>query len=184
MGSKRVLRAASESVEVVPYFLDFEFEDTGVDTMPISMGIACGDGRTLYLEFAFDRERVARNAWVSANVVPLLRVPPEARVSFAQARERILQFVRPHPRPQFWGYYSAYDWYLYCKIHGGMLNLPPHHGHLCMDVQQFWRHLGSPEGVRPPPPEGQHNSLEDALWTQRYYDNCMAHLHAQQAKST
>lgn len=175
MGSKRVIRAAYQAAEVVPYCLDFEFDDTGPDTIPISMGIACGDGRRLYLEFAFDEERVARNAWVSANVVPLLSWPAHARLSLRQARDRISRFVRPTPRPQFWGYYGAYDWYLYCKIYGGMLNLPRHHGHLCMDVQQFFMHLGSPQGVRPPMPGNLHNARADAVWTLDFLDACERH---------
>jgi len=171
VGSQRVITRASR--EVVPYFLDFEFDDNGHDVIPISMGLVCGDERHLYLEFLFDEARVARNPWVSQHVVPLLKWPKSERVTMAGARMKILRFVRTHPKAQFWGYFADYDWYLFCRIFGGLMHLPDHIGHLCLDLQQFFMHLDSPAHVKPPMPEQQHNALADARWNWEFYKAMM-----------
>jgi len=182
MGSKQVITRASH--EVVPYFLDFEFDDNGVDVIPISMGLVCGDERHLYLEFEFNEERVEKNAWVWANVVPLLRWKKAQRLTMAAARAMILRFVRLHPKPQFWGYYADYDWYLFSRIFGGMLKIPEHFGMLCLDLQQFFLHLDSPGDARPPQPTDQHNALADARWNASFYKNLIQLHHRQHAEES
>lgn len=170
MGSKRVITA---SHEVVPYFLDFEFDDNGIDVVPLSMGMVCGDGRHLYMEFDFDEQRVSKNLWVWTNVVPLLKLPKTSRVTLAGARARILRFVRLQPKPQFWGWYADYDWYLFSRIFGGMLKVPEHYGMLCLDLQQLFLHLGAQADAKPPQPLDQHNALADARWNELFYKNLM-----------
>lgn len=160
------------------YFMDFEFDENGKTIEPISLGIAIdapGDP-ALYIEFQFDEARVrAENPWVTQNVLPHLEWAPSERFDFEQARIAIYNLVGTDPHPEFWGYFSAYDWVVFCQIWGRMIDLPDHFPRFCMDVRQLSQHLGRPDGCRPPDPPNPHHALADAGWSRDYYRNLMAY---------
>lgn len=65
----------------------------------------------------------------------------------------------------------SYDWVLLCQMFGTMVELPRHFPQFCMDIQQWWIHLGRPHmsKVRPTKPDNEHNALADARWNFEYW---------------
>ena len=59
------------------YFHDWEFVELGpgLPTIPLSVGIVCQDGRSLYRQFREGVPYAVRNEWVCANVLPHLEQP-------------------------------------------------------------------------------------------------------------
>lgn len=156
------------------YFKDFEFHENGTTIIPISLGMVCRRGseiHELYIEFKFDERAVrAQNPWVAENVLPKLTLSPSQRIDFETARIQIYNFMGTDTDPQFWGYYADYDWVAFCRLWGKMIDLPSHFPMFCMDLQQLFVHLGSPEGVKPAQDEEQHNALVDARWNLSLFD--------------
>ena len=104
------------------YALDTEFIDTPEGSHLISLGLASLDGRDLYLEFDYPEDKLT--PWLNQNVVPHLT---GNKVSFDVASKRIVEYCGPiqfRSKPKFWAMYGAYDWYWFCRIFGGMKQLP------------------------------------------------------------
>lgn len=151
-------------------FDDFEFNEDGRTIEPISYGAVKEDGTELYIEFAFDEQRVRdTNLWVTDNVLPLLSWPQEKRMDLQEVRIQIYNFIGDDPAPMFWGYFADYDHVARCQLWGRMVDLPDHFPMWTNDTKQLFWHLGSPEGLKPPKPMGQHNSLVDARWIRRFF---------------
>jgi hypothetical protein len=179
------------------YFLDTEFDENGETIEPISLALLRQDERFLYLEFPFDAKRVARNAFVVEHVLPHLNrmdlrtLPPGDKhvsqalcflgrigdpcpplwIHMASVKREILGFIGDDPNPEFWAYYADYDWVLFCRIFGKMVDLPEHFPKLCLDLQQWFIQLGRPQPCRPPQPKDQHNALADAMWNMAFHAN-------------
>jgi hypothetical protein len=156
------------------FFIDSEFLEDGMTIMPISLAVVALDGRELYLEFEFDEEKINafHDPFVRDHVLPHLE--RKEVVSLAEGAKRIAAFVEPTPprrRPEFWGYYADYDWVLLCRLFGRMVDLPPFMPKYCMDLQQWWKQLGCPEGLKPPKPKDAHNALADARWMAAFWKN-------------
>jgi len=148
------------------YFFDTEFYEDGVKIHPISLGMVREDGKELYMEIRFEEEIVSD--WVRDNVVSNLEWNEADRISSPVARDRIIEFVGEDPNPEFWAYFADYDWIFMCQLFGTMMNLPSHFPKYCLDLKQYWYHLGKPY-VQPPKPQNAHNALADAKWNLEYY---------------
>jgi hypothetical protein len=162
------------------YFLDTEFAEqpprdivSGVlaNHRPgsidlISLGIAAEDGRKLH-EISLDFNPDNANAWVKANVLPLLP-PPSAikRRKVADIGKRVVEFVGGDRKPEFWAYYADYDWVAFCWLQGSMIQLPQRWPKFCLDLRQACHHLGMVRAELPPDPPRAHDALEDAIWLQ------------------
>jgi hypothetical protein len=157
---------------------DTEFNEDGRQIILLSIGLVGEDGRKLYLENR-DADRDEVNDWVKANVVPNLhacltnggacqdncplRTP-------AQIREELLAFCDPqkYGKPEFWGYYSAYDHVALCQLFGAMINLPRGWPMYTNDLKQWCDQLGNPR--LPAQESGQHHALADAEWNRRAWE--------------
>lgn len=71
-------------------------------------------------------------------------------------------------KPSFYGYYSDYDWVVFCQLFGRMIDLPEGFPMYCRDIKQIADEMGNPR--LPEQTEGKHNALEDAKWTKRAYE--------------
>lgn len=134
------------------YALDTEFIDTPTCSALISLALVAEDDRSLYVEVEYPEAEIT--PWLRQHVVPLLN---GEKVSMRQAAIEVTSFVRGSrfDRPEFWAYYSAHDWYWFCRVFGGMMEMPQHYPHLCKDfayIQQGVPDLFGPE----------HNALNDA----------------------
>lgn len=144
----------------VRYFFDTEFiERPGLLDL-ISIGMVDDDGREFY---AVSSEFDARNAddWVKVNVLAKLGDTP--RESRASIRDRLLTFIGD-TKPEFWAYFSSYDWVAFCWLFGRMVDLPDGFPMFCLDFRQVMHDRGIKKSDLPKQPTDAHNALADAKW--------------------
>ena len=147
------------------YFLDTEFMEDGKTIELLSLGIVCADGREFYAVNS-EADHSHANDWVKANVLPHLGTGPY--MTRAGIRDELLRFFPGHGNPEVWGYYSDYDWVLFCQLFGRMVDLPNFFPQFCMDLKQLSVELGSP---RHPKQVGtEHNALNDARWNRDLFN--------------
>lgn len=159
------------------YFYDTEFIEDGKTIDLISIGVVCEDGREFYAQ-NLDCDLWKANDWVRANVLPHLAdfdiegLKPHAPLrSLAWCRRDIIsallcRFIGD-AKPEFWGYYSAYDHVALCQLFGTMMDLPKGWPMYTRDLKQWCDALGNPR--LPEQGKGEHNALADARWNMTAY---------------
>jgi len=161
------------------FYLDTEFIESGPSKpiQLISLGMVSEDGREFYAissEFHYDDA----SPWVKENVLATLE-PAEVvpRQSLRQIGIAIIHFVfgpdvnTSKVKPEFWGYYSDYDWVVFCQIFGTMMDLPTNFPMYCRDLKQWCDDLGNPE--LPAQGKGEHNAISDARWNKQAWEFLM-----------
>lgn len=143
------------------FYLDCEFNDKGVSIELISIAIVCETGRKIHI--ALDFNQAAMDEWLTANVLPHLN--GMARHTTDSAQRIISSFmveILCGSNAEFWGYYCAHDWYLLCRLFGGMMKLPREWGMYCREMMQL------PGAIKfdcaGDIHEKNHNALFDAQW--------------------
>jgi len=158
----------------VLYWIDSEFDERGGGhpIIPISIGIVAEDGRELYLVSSeFDESAV--NDFVRENVLPELGDEP--RITLAEMKDRVLEFLGGDDDPQFWAYFGAYDWVVFAQLFGTMADMPDFLPWFCNDLATLAGLVGATKDDLPPDPEeGEHNALVDAQWDRDCYAVLMA----------
>lgn len=160
------------------YYLDTEFDETPDHLVLISLALRAQDGRELYL-VSSDFSVALCNPWVRENVIPHLHdfvprehLPPKYVMPQGSFAEQIELFLCHDESPAFWGYYSAYDWVLFCRLWGGMLRMPGRFPKICGDLRQLADTLIP--GVRYkdacPPESTRHNAMADARWNETLFN--------------
>lgn len=153
------------------YFIDTEFiepvEPGEIDL--ISIALVSDDGREYYaISDEFDSSKA--NDWVKENVLPKLDDSSMWK-SRAAIKQDLLDFVVVGDGEiEFWGAWSAYDWVVFCRIFGSMVNLPPGYPYYCNDLIQWMKSLGLARVSLPDDPADAHNALSDARWNKAAYD--------------
>lgn len=73
---------------------------------------------------------------------------------------------------QFYGYYSDYDWVVFCWLFGKMIDLPNGFPMYCIDLKQQIEeyNVDKEQLLKEVPQENIHNSLEDARWNYKAYN--------------
>lgn len=87
--------------------------------------------------------------------------------------------------PIFYGYYSAYDWVVFCQLHGIMMDLPKGYPFYCIDLKQTFDEIslvkcGNSNNVRNyqlavknqsdfPKQKNEHHALYDARWIKDFH---------------
>jgi hypothetical protein len=147
-------------------FFDFEFIENGAEhpIIPISVGIVREDSEAYYAEFE-EVDWSLANDWVLANVKPHLN--GKNQLARRQIADEILEFVGE--RPEFWGYYAAYDWVLLCSLYGAMVDNPKSWPMICYDIKQYMVHLGVTTEDLSIPNAQEHHALADAHWNHRVF---------------
>lgn len=160
------------------YFYDTEFIEDGKTIDLISIGIVAEDGRSFYAQ-NIDCDFSKASEWVKENV--LLRLPG---LSFIQGEiwtkhmdNQDANWLRPkvianalrsfcdrdiYGKPEFWGYYSAYDHVALCQLFGTMMDLPKGWPMYTRDLKQLCDALGNPK--LPEQGKDEHRALADAKW--------------------
>jgi hypothetical protein len=149
-------------------WLDTEFLDkdssTDASTQLISIGLVREDGKELYLENA-GFVTSAADDWLKKNVLPKLG-SHKNRLLVTEIADHIEVFLHDI-HPEFWAFYATYDWFLFCKLYGGMMRLPKDWPRMCMDVRQVLNHLHIDADVLGAPRQlemTKHHALDDARW--------------------
>ncbi len=153
------------------FFLDTEFIESGpmAPIQLVSIGIASDSGRDFY-GVNLDFREADANEWVSKNVLPHL-FPKNLRWPLNIMRQRVQAFideVSEGEKPEFWGYYSDYDWVVFCQIFGTMGDLPKGWPMYCRDLKQWADDLGNPR--LPQQDTIEHDALNDARWNRTVFD--------------
>jgi hypothetical protein len=165
------------------YFFDTEFIEYPNTIDLISIGMVSDDGAEYYaVSSEYDFKKAS--PWVVQNVIkpihnemgiskqiPIQTFHHQYGKSIAQIRQEILDFVcypkYPDGNPEFWAYYSAYDWCVFCWIFGRMIDLPKGFPMYCKDLKQLYDHYKMTK--KPKDPVGEHNALVDARWNRELY---------------
>lgn len=149
------------------YFLDTEFMERPCTIELLSIGMVCEDGREYYAVNRDARFELA-NDWVRQFVIPQLEYGGLSnKRSEIQIKQEIIEFVGAD-KPQFWGYFSSFDWVVFCWIFGCMVDLPQGWPMYCNDLKQLCNMQGNPKLPLPPPVE--HHALYDARWNKRVWE--------------
>ena len=182
------------------FFLDTEFIESAVGIELVSIGIVSERGDTFYAESTNFDERNA-DQWVKDNVLSKLTwwgnensdksyhngstlrnanntLKSEFFGPDVFIRDGILRWMSDiagtrNLDPQFYAYFADYDWVIFCRLFGRMINLPKGFPHFCMDLKQMMEERGlDTEWKRQqcPDPEGEHNALVDAQWNKKLFN--------------
>lgn len=164
------------------YFIDTEFLEQAHSNrvFPISIGVACDDGRTYYAVVA-DAPWVAirEDRWLRDNVLPhlpalvnsgydLQPVGPEVKARWQIAQE-LTEFI--DDVPEFWAWLGGYDYVVFSQLLGGMRDKPQHLPYFFNDIAQYATRLGiGPEQLPDTYWVDEHHALADALWTKQAWE--------------
>lgn len=148
------------------YFFDTEFHEDKHGIELISIGIVKENGEEYYaVNKAYDQNRAT--SWLKQNVI--YKLQPEAYglpfyKSEREIRTDILAFCED--MAEVWGYCSAHDWFLLCRLMGGMMSKPVHWPWNCLDIAQTLYEHGLPSSILPSYSNRAdvHNALADARW--------------------
>lgn len=149
------------------YFTDTEFIEYPCTIDLISIGIVSEDDRTFYaINTDFDSSKASD--WVKENIISQLPEPETCNLWMpkVQIPTEILNFIG-NDKPEFWGYYSDYDWVVFCWLFGSMIDLPDGFPMYCKDLKQL---LDDNNLDALPEPKGEHNALIDAKWNKELYE--------------
>lgn len=73
----------------------------------------------------------------------------------------------------FYGYFSDYDWVVFCQLFGRMIDLPKGFPMYCLDLKQEMARLGAPDSIKPSN-GSEHNALADARWNKALHERLLA----------
>lgn len=149
------------------YFIDTEFIDGKIIDL-ISIDIVSENNRTYYA-INQDCDYFKASKWVKENIIYKLKSYLTVEEYYKlyknknQIKQDIIEFI--DDKPEFWGYYSAYDWVVFCQLFG---DLPKHFPIYCRDLKQLLDDRGNPK--IPFESTSKHNALCDAIWNKQVYD--------------
>ena len=154
------------------YFLDTEFLESPCTIELISVGIVSEDGHEFYAE-SNEFNKSDATPWLEANVLPHLWGKHsdkwETTLGGYMTRNTMARLIRAFVgdyKPEFWGYYSAYDWVVFCWLFGSMINLPKGWPMYCRDIKQYAGDIRLPQQT-----SIAHNALEDARWNRQAWEH-------------
>lgn len=76
------------------------------------------------------------------------------------------------PNTEFYGYYSDYDWVVFCWLFGKMMDLPKGFPMFAFDIKQqiVEYKIDKAELLKEVPQINCHNSLQDSIWNKNAYN--------------
>jgi len=153
------------------YFIDTEFYEKPSTISLISLAIVAEDGREFYKWNTDYNKEAEKDIWLVENVFSF-KPSDDSSLWMPQSEfgSSIVEFVGTDSRPEFWGYYSDYDWVIFCWQFGRMIDLPNHFPMYCRDLIQLIDSLG--ELVKEQT-EAEHDALADARWIRDTYNVLM-----------
>jgi len=116
---------------------------------------------------------------------------PTIAYQFKDAKKEFLARAKDYGwianQPEFYGYYSDYDWVLFCSLFGRMIDLPKGWPMYCIDLKQMMDEKGFDKEWKQkncPDPEGEHNALVDAKWNYELYKKLSSEQNAEVSDTT
>jgi hypothetical protein len=132
------------------YAIDTEFIDTPTCSALISLALVSENDESLYFEFDYPEREIT--PWLRQNVTPHLS---GHRTTFQDAAHQIRLMIPNHRAVQFWCYYGAYDWYWFCRLWGGFMDMPDQWPNLFHEFAYIDHRVPNVYGA-------EHNALNDA----------------------
>lgn len=174
------------------YFIDTEFIEDGVTIDLVSIALVAEDGREFYAE-STEADLSKANDWVKENVIAHLWSRQADKSAFnawsrdggkgglltrRQIVSELFVFCSPeqYGKPEFYGYYSAYDHVALCQLFGRMIDLPTGWPMFTNDIKQLCVSLGDPQ--LPEQGKGEHHALLDARWNKLAYEFLSSRVNA------
>lgn len=105
------------------FFLDTEFVARGQLLLPISIGIVSEGGDEYYVEVNSPWKQYA-SPWIMDNVGIHLKGRAVSPVVIEGEVKEFLTCAAVDEPLEFWAYWAAYDWVIFCEVMGGLLGLP------------------------------------------------------------
>ena len=158
------------------YFIDTEFWERGAFSPIhlISLGIVAEDVGELYREVPGSAQPVKEfnSDWLQQNVIPHL-IGGDVAKSVLEISRDVADFVggADEEAPEFWGYFSDYDWVVFCQMFGDMGALPKGWPYYCRDLRQALDERGI---ILSQPVDAIHNALSDARWIAQTWQDWIA----------
>lgn len=192
------------------YFLDFEFIEGFHKPLfgkrrhfidLISIGIVSEDNRGLYF-LSSEYNYNDADEWVKENVI--LKAYQHAvngdnrnryssntfhksyGIPVKDICKEVLRFIGDDKDIFFYGYYSDYDWVLFCSMFGRMIDLPQGFPMYCRDLKQMFDDKISPLEIKAigyekaverlknkngyPKQSNEHLAINDAAWNKELYN--------------
>ncbi len=80
--------------------------------------------------------------------------------------------IKAKMNTQFYGYYSDYDWVVFCWLFGKMIDLPKGFPMFAFDIQQQIEEykIDKNQLLKEVPQVNCHNALQDAIWNKSAYN--------------
>lgn len=182
------------------YFVDTEFIDDGCTIDLISIGIACEDGRELYLQSVeFDPDKAS--PWVQEHVLNSLIVCPRlsgnirglyahegGQCVFSEPFKGTIGAHTDCPwrtraqmrneinhffnseKIELWGWVTSYDHVALCQLFGTMMDVPSQFPHYIKDLQYALDERGISDDELPQQESGVHNALADARHIKKLWE--------------
>lgn len=98
-------------------------------------------------------------------------VLPDKNSIFGELHNKLIfgESATAYNKPEFYGYFSDYDWVAVCgNLFGKMISLPKGFPMYCLDLKQMMNERGLSQDWKrkncPENPEKAHHALEDARW--------------------
>lgn len=177
-GTSEARQAGEEWRKIMKWFIDTEFSERGPKhpIELISIALVSEKDHAIYL-VSNEFDEAGCNDWVRENVLSKL---DGKRFSLENIRKNIFTFIDYHEHaehgrcaPSFWGYFSDYDWVVFCQIFGRMIDLPKGWPKFCLDVRQVMEEYEIRRDQLPPiDKNAAHDALYDARWTREAYIRC------------
>lgn len=142
------------------WYLDTEFNEDDTSSIDLISIALVNEADVTYYAHLDTYSPLECNDWVKEHVLPHLEGIPRKPASLV--RREVLALVGP--TPEFWGYYADYDWVLFCKLFGTMVQLPKGWPKFCLDVRQQMHDLRVTHESLPIQTGAQHDALADARW--------------------
>lgn len=91
-----------------------------------------------------------------------------------------------YQKPEFYGYYSDYDWVVFCWLFGKMIDLPKGFPMFAFDIQQQIEEYNIDKKLllENIPQINCHNSLQDAIWNFKAYQYIQNKIENEGKRST
>lgn len=99
----------------------------------------------------------------------------EEIIEFAQQKAYTIETGYKPDGIEFYGYYSDYDWVVFCQLFGTMMELPNGFPMYCKDLKQYLddsqyeRDWELTRDSKYPKQNNEHNALADAKWNYELY---------------
>jgi hypothetical protein len=137
--------------------------------LPMYKDKVVGDRRNRISISDFHKHFGERNEQIANDILAFVYPVQFKRLSRGEFYQRTKEYGWPNVI-EFYGYFSDYDWVLFCSLFGRMIDLPKGLPMYCIDLKQMMNDRGVDSGHPDCPRlEKEHHAGYDARWNKFVY---------------